>query len=1169
MNKGDNHLYVPVILKGMMVGKLPQGDWYTDISDDFKRLIFSALGEDVPSQLTSMRQVPKGVHLHWSLPDALTQGIQRVDKAGQGDVVYPPVPNRWLLTRLWLGKGGDDSEQASSRSWVIEGDALFPSRRAELGNLGSPSRPELGDLKQPYRYLGRSYPAEGTAPPQPAEILSPLTAVAPGNPTYTAYYPTCRNVFGLYDDMTDLAGRSLTNVNLSYSLCGWYGDTTQDPLVGISNAEECMEKLSWRPPVDTSFPARTICQGMLCGMEWTDGDTDYSAQIPLGLKKPEVAVGNTSAEALAALLAWKEPAIRQGERMLQHLMTRNHTLAANQDSLMEAEKRLHDARFGSQSPVRRLTLSGIGEEAATREPDQRTAALLAQVNVLYEELAQGQYALSAQQEQVYDLWYRYMLISAQRPSAKNRQLMEECQNRIKELANPINRQKNAVKALEKQIEEQEGELVRSVNSLFEISYLSGQRYWKPGNIVLLLANVPRSFSHGLDGRFSEDGLLKVRDKVISTMTVQSIPNLLDQTVAISAAELLSGPPAADACPSGSGPVMECLLLSPSFSALIARHLIKKTGRPVEETKVAALAQQIAKLQAALTGPALYKDFSSMELSQAAGMDADFPDKNAVEYWQQPWFPLYLEWQARYYPDPELIAQTPSLKNWTRRGTDFVYTGPDISADRGMAVSGRIVITPHGAVQLSEAAQKALGDTLGTENLSVLSQSLSGLHEQMMMQDLELQFPLFDFADGNPQLARDTGILLTGYQPERPLFDTLFSPIRGGYLVINNLYLIDSFGQFQDIDLDGCAVSDNLRDHETIFQKRIMLPPRHLQPLRINFEWRPAAADFPGSPPICGWLVPSLLESSLLVFDPDGQLLGSLQRIGDKALPVVWKQPPETGGKTAELPPDINNELRAFLSEILRAAREDQTDLLSDLLSSLDQSLWNTNPASLQHNVMGVYLGRPLALVQANIRLEPMHPPRAYKSLDLLSPPPPFSDVNVEQTSFQVRIGQREKHNDGVIGFFVDHDYRTLYLGVEQVPAKPYFSKQGWINLHPRWDGHPTALTLLMDPMGEINFDSGILPVKTIRIDDAVVSRALEKLYHTVLTAPVLAVPGEFSLPFPSLEAKEWHWIGFSGSGQWEEITDLQRSQARPFFSAAQAYAREGWLKLRKADVEEE
>jgi hypothetical protein len=38
-----------------------------------------------------------GIHLHWSLPDALTNGIAR---DGEQGITFPLVPNRWLIRTL-------------------------------------------------------------------------------------------------------------------------------------------------------------------------------------------------------------------------------------------------------------------------------------------------------------------------------------------------------------------------------------------------------------------------------------------------------------------------------------------------------------------------------------------------------------------------------------------------------------------------------------------------------------------------------------------------------------------------------------------------------------------------------------------------------------------------------------------------------------------------------------------------------------------------------------------------------------------------------------------------------------------------------------------------------------------------------------------------------------
>ena len=65
---------------------------------------------------------PKGLHLHWALPDALTTGHHRDHKT-----IFPAVPNRWLVRRL-------DHTGALQKSWIVESDFLHP-----IDNNGNPT----------------------------------------------------------------------------------------------------------------------------------------------------------------------------------------------------------------------------------------------------------------------------------------------------------------------------------------------------------------------------------------------------------------------------------------------------------------------------------------------------------------------------------------------------------------------------------------------------------------------------------------------------------------------------------------------------------------------------------------------------------------------------------------------------------------------------------------------------------------------------------------------------------------------------------------------------------------------------------------------------------------------------------------------------------------------
>ena len=81
-----------------------------------------------------------GVHLHWALPDALTQG-----KHSRHGISFPAVPNRWMIVR---------TAQSEVKKWIVESDYLYPpDMNASEPGVTYPYQDGLHP--QPYRYLGR------------------------------------------------------------------------------------------------------------------------------------------------------------------------------------------------------------------------------------------------------------------------------------------------------------------------------------------------------------------------------------------------------------------------------------------------------------------------------------------------------------------------------------------------------------------------------------------------------------------------------------------------------------------------------------------------------------------------------------------------------------------------------------------------------------------------------------------------------------------------------------------------------------------------------------------------------------------------------------------------------------------------------------------------------
>ncbi|HEY5742200.1 MAG TPA: hypothetical protein VIS99_06640, partial [Terrimicrobiaceae bacterium] len=240
--------------------RLPYCEGTRDINPDVANLSEEILSQ--PFQDRSL-QLTAGIHLHWALPDGLTRGLQQknaLDQEGDKSIVFPPVPNRWLITRT------DGTER---KQWIVESDYLHPPGQSR--KQSAVSYPFLNKShSQPFRYLGRKLSLSAWRNQDTtAEYLEKLTAVGYGEPTFAAFYPNCLSVFGFHDDAPP---RSLRGVQ--YDVVGWYSKPEQDCLRSrvLSDASDKYKALKevyqWvveytrdipLPP----FPTRTICYAHL------------------------------------------------------------------------------------------------------------------------------------------------------------------------------------------------------------------------------------------------------------------------------------------------------------------------------------------------------------------------------------------------------------------------------------------------------------------------------------------------------------------------------------------------------------------------------------------------------------------------------------------------------------------------------------------------------------------------------------------------------------------------------------------------------------------------------------------------------------------------------------------------------------------------------------------
>lgn len=280
---------------------------------------------------------------------------------------------------------------------------------------------------------------------------------------------------------------------------------------------------------------------------------------------------------------------------------------------------------------------------------------------------------------------------------------------------------------------------------------------------------------------------------------------------------------------------------------------------------------------------------------------------------------------------------------------------------------------------------------------VLSQALGGFNAALMTRHQVLQIPIDDplASDQPPGVLEFTQRVHKAVGPHHrsaPLSSKVFSPIRAGGLTLDRLCLIDTFGQQWNINSAGARLikSDTLDDPNA--GAFIYLPPRIAAPTRLNFRWLAAQSghdgtdevemnSHPATTPVCGWLIPNNFDNSPMVHDAAGVALGAINQLAE------WVPAPEPDRRIAAA--EIENpHLARLIARLVVDVRtpEEESEIrqhfLRSFLSTVDSALEGIEPASFaQHEALALLMGRPMAVVRAQVELQLMGQPMTPGSID--------------------------------------------------------------------------------------------------------------------------------------------------------------------------------------------
>ncbi|SCF22010.1 hypothetical protein GA0070558_1575 [Micromonospora haikouensis] len=1218
MSPVDTTLLVPIQLQALQVNPGVRAQGFRRWRMDYTQL--PGFGSPEPDAFAEPRldwagdADSDGVHLQWVLPAAMRTGHH---DAADGTTAYPLAPNRWMVARSATRVDRAPGDRVRTRGWVVESDYLGPDG-------ASPYLDPAARTPTPTR-IGRVLPLAGWR--EPAERPAPfLTAVAPGNITFAAYQPHAVGVFSLHDPADDVEDGS----TLSYVVVGWYADPASDVLAPArqpAGLAARLAELGWSVGPDPAgcVADTTVCHGAIRALTYS---RTFAAPRPA---PAALAVGNTSVDAVSALI--RDRAARQPDAGLDPDLLEAfqydllHTLDEPDGPALLAT-RIHDAWFtarpgGSVWQVVAAQPDGAGPpaEPSTADPDW-----LAELN-----RAQARYDLAARrlaalQRELYELWWKRGRYNAlhYRPEGltDDRFAAELDPGRPESLA-------GRVAALRREVERARTDVPwgASQQELAAAMDAYTARHPLPPHTVLKRADLP-SFRSAADpvvviagvraGTFDEnlgtgaDGLLPCRfaGQLVTALTLPlaglvgpdgrlpdgSAPGPIPPPgvqIPVNASDVAGAPgivPLTDQ--HGGVPVAaafvalqaEAYLLDPAHAAEVAAIAAERVGLPWATAELTTAAEQLMAAGSGVTGT----------------LPAILPQR-----WSQPWAPLFLEWQTTYYPLPLDTL-------WTFDGTSYdaswptgwTYPGPGPGQKPGrpFSISGRSLLTPQPAATfkarldtylttLPEPTRTALSSfAASVDSWDLLAQALSGFNEQLALRSpASLRTP--DAADVDPATGLSIAELIGGGGVAMPMVDGPvtygppepggFQALRAGQFAFAQVRVVDRFGQSIDVydgrlaDALTPTIAEGMVPQQSIdtgVATFIQLPPRLLEPARLDVGFAPAGPGQPSRPGgdaraagdvVCAWIVPSPLDEALACYAPDGTALGELTETAGLTGPQIsWLPAPGSACPTLDLLTGDFPVLGGFLRGLTVAGPA----AFADLLRTVDATLWTIDPpGGGDETYLAALAGRPLALVCATLHGRSARPPRTDPQWPRTFDPVPSP---VSAHVFPVRVGDAALRGDGLIGYLSYPDggyfqaaYRPSGLTTDYVrPIDPDSFPAVRFD-----DAERTDLIVLMDPRLPVHLVTDILPVTTLTLPQRLVADALAAMALTVRFGPLLtdlqasAAGPAIVLPRPPQVDGTWSWSERDGA----DVTtfDIAPADGAARFPGTPPAVRSGWLRL--------
>ena len=924
------------------------------------------------------------------------------------------------------------------------------------------------------------------------------------------------------------------------------------------------------------YPGSPAVEGVL-------QDTPPSFTIGVGNNAEDALVSlvssSYSAEAEGSILAEKQPNLwkaleaviyRQTESLVKswNITSRDITVHENWFATRDAGK-IWYLRPKSKN---KAEYSQNADEAMRETKVRPTADQLTKLNELNQVQSEADAIsreMSALQSDLYARWWKMCAKSRNRLSdritANDEKDAADLTQKIGTLRGQLAERRIKLGSLREPLE-------KSLGVELELKSDAAPRFWLPADPVVVVKDCGRAAKHQFPRRHpcrvpeqivtTGEVIVTREDKVKDPKTFSIATGVAD--IAASAKKYLP------ACPE----VLSALL---DEGSIVEQAIHDLATRTLPLTKDFADAKTwrawTQRLEHDLTWDGNLQAFPLDEIKFGKPNALNIRAHRLIALWvEQPWLPLFLDWEITWFPTTSSSTPEHSFgPAWISSHADFSPLSADSIPKTGQTIRGRCLLSPiderifkepinmlRDLIREDRQADESFARADVREVLKryesvwdktlkelggagLMGQALSGFHQSLLRRDavrpLMTPDPKRPWMIGKAAIEESVSEALkppnqpgvAGEQLVPPRVarigtdETFFSLIRAGALRIDELWLVDDFGQTADLlgKKGGRKVfHPRMRWHND--ESVVAMPPRVLQPVRLNFRFTAEAESNrnekcdPSLDPICGWLFFNPLDRALVLCDRCGDLMGHLVIIkDDKGRRVSW----EAGAGGVELEKITNPSLRAFATSFIQKTPVPKPKLV-ELLNLIDGSLPRIRPAAARNNT--ILVGRPLALVNATIGLELFG--KAWS--DPHKPVTQNQDSPLDSLSVRVHLGDLHNVEDGLIGYFKAGAYERIVVPQlpETITASDYIGDPRKHAVQVGF-GPPVELTLLMDPWGSVQAACGIVPAKTITLANAELDETVAQMETSFRVGPVLVQTDRIALPTPTADQGVWNFSG--------------------------------------------